>query len=139
MQVNSQGGYDIPPRPATPLSNNTSTPPQSPMPAGPIVAAADGSVATTVFGAEVPLEDRLDIYLLGRALTEWADDDYLELLGIDRVQTEAYAAVLDFRGAHRRDPSPEPHVASGRRCTRACLTRSVAKPMHPVPGPHNRC
>ncbi|MBC7645128.1 MAG: ParB/RepB/Spo0J family partition protein, partial [Thermoleophilia bacterium] len=96
MQVNSLGGYDIPPRPATPLSNNTSTPPQSPMPSGPIAAAADGTVATTVFGAEVPLEDRLDIYLLGRALTEWADDDYLELLGIDRVQTEAYAAALDF-------------------------------------------
>jgi hypothetical protein len=34
--------------------------------------------------------------LLGRALNEWADDDYLDSIGIDRVQAQAYATVLGF-------------------------------------------
>lgn len=40
------------------------------------------------------LAARLDSYLLGRALADWADDEYLADLGIDREQTEAYAAAL---------------------------------------------
>lgn len=54
---------------------------------------------------EIPLEERLDAYLLGRALREWASDDYLDRLGIDRVQTEAWSQALEFEeriGAIRR-------------------------------------
>ena len=41
------------------------------------------------------LADQLDSYLLGRALREWADDDYLDHLGIDRTQVETYASALN--------------------------------------------
>ena len=44
----------------------------------------------------IPWEDRLDAYLLGRALREWAPDEYLDDLGIDRVQAETYAMMLGF-------------------------------------------
>lgn len=44
----------------------------------------------------IPYEDRLDAYLLGRALEAWASDAYLDELGIDRVQASAYAALLGF-------------------------------------------
>ncbi|MCW2950423.1 MAG: ParB domain protein nuclease, partial [Thermoleophilia bacterium] len=75
------------PRPATPLS-------------GPSPRAMSKEFAEEIEAApaatELPLEERLDVYLLGRMLRDWADDDYLDTLGIDRVQCEAYAAALDF-------------------------------------------
>lgn len=83
-----QGGeLDRVPRPATPLS-------------GPSPRAMSKEFQEEIDKApaavELPLEERLDVYLLGRALREWADDDYLDHLGIDRSQCEAYAAALDF-------------------------------------------
>lgn len=87
-------------RPATPLSTGTSSPPPAPMPADTVFA--ESAKATAIAAAssdpipELPMEEQLDVYLLGRALTEWASDDYLEELGIDRVQCEAYADALDF-------------------------------------------
>lgn len=93
--VNEAG--DVVPRPPTPLTA------ASPRPAGAgvsqpgILQPASGMTMPTGGDAPViPYEDRLDAYLLGRALTEWADDEYLDEIGIDRVQCEAYAALLGF-------------------------------------------
>lgn len=83
------------PRPATPLTGTTSPPP-APMPGGQVLEAA---AAIRTSGVEAPFvthEERLDIYLYGRALIEWADDEYLDDLGIDRVQCEAYSEALEF-------------------------------------------
>jgi len=84
-------------RPATPLTGaspgapgaGTSTP-RTP------AAAAAGARDGVPMPAVIPYEDRLDAYLLGRALREWATDDYLDELGIDRVQAETYATLLGF-------------------------------------------
>lgn len=91
-------GGDLP-RPATPLSGdraNPYVPDGSPIaPAAKQVDKAD--VARSQANPPVvPWEDRLDAYLLGRALREWAPDAYLDELGIDRVQTDAYAMMLGF-------------------------------------------
>jgi ParB/RepB/Spo0J family partition protein len=86
-------------RPATPLSGD---PRQNPYPSGEAIAPAPAKVAPGAVERSaanppvVPWEDRLDAYLLGRALREWAPDEYLDDLGIDRVQTDAYAMMLGF-------------------------------------------
>lgn len=90
-------GADLP-RPATPLS---AAPRANPYAAGDTIAPAApaaraGGERDTPAGPVVPWEDRLDAYLLGRALREWADDDYLDGIGIDRVQADAYAMMLGF-------------------------------------------
>jgi ParB/RepB/Spo0J family partition protein len=99
MSSSAARGDDLP-RPDTPLS---STPRQDPyassnaaaMPAARRVDRDE--VARAVEQPPVaPWEDRLDAYLLGRALREWAPDEYLDELGIDRVQTDAYAMMLGF-------------------------------------------
>jgi ParB family chromosome partitioning protein len=92
-------------RPATPLTGDGPALPRVPSDRP---AAATGAAALESSGpaaVELPLEQRLDAYLLGRALREWADDDYLDRLGIDRVQVESWAHALDFEeriGAIRR-------------------------------------
>ncbi len=89
---------DDPQRPATPLSG----PRENPYSSGePIAPAAKQVTPEAVRQAQanppvVPWEDRLDAYLLGRALREWAPDEYLDELGIDRIQTDAYAMMLGF-------------------------------------------
>lgn len=86
-------------RPATPLSGD---PRQNPYSSGETIAPAPAKVAPGAIEKSVanppvvPWEDRLDAYLLGRALREWAPDEYLDDLGIDRVQTDAYAMMLGF-------------------------------------------
>jgi hypothetical protein len=65
-----------------------------------LVAAAEAAAArrTTaeLDASEVPVEDQLDAYLYGRALREWASDEYLDELGIDRTMCDAYAEALSF-------------------------------------------
>ncbi|MCW2955345.1 MAG: ParB domain protein nuclease [Thermoleophilia bacterium] len=78
-------------RPATPLSGSNES-----GEAGVLMARSNGPVDMTKAPQSIPYEDRLDAYLLGRALREWATDDYLDNLGIDRVQCEAYALALGF-------------------------------------------
>lgn len=88
-------------RPATPLSGR-----ENPYAAGetiaptpgmkPAEAAAAVSGPTPAKAPVIPWEDRLDAYLLGRSLREWASDEYLDDLGIDRVQADAYAMMLGF-------------------------------------------
>jgi ParB family chromosome partitioning protein len=88
-------------RPATPLSGR-----ENPYAAGEVIPRQPGlqpaEAAKAVSGPKpakapvIPWEDRLDAYLLGRALREWATDEYLDDLGIDRVQAEAYAMMLGF-------------------------------------------
>ncbi len=88
-------------RPATPLSDR-----ENPYAKGEVVAPTPGmkpkEAAAAVSGPTppaapvIPWEDRLDAYLLGRALREWAPDEYLDDLGIDRVQSDAYAMMLGF-------------------------------------------
>ncbi len=84
-------------RPATPLGDrqNPYAPGEQIQPAAKKVDrdAVERSVANPPV---VPWEDRLDAYLLGRALREWASDEYLDDLGIDRVQADAYAMMLGF-------------------------------------------
>lgn len=86
-------------RPATPLSGE---PRENPYATGPTISPAPAKVAPGAVEKSaanppvVPWEDRLDAYLLGRALREWAPDEYLDELGIDRVQTDAYAMMLGF-------------------------------------------
>lgn len=87
-------------RPATPLSG------ENPYAKGEVIAPTPGmkpkEAAAAVSGPKppaapvIPWEDRLDAYLLGRSLREWAPDEYLDELGIDRVQTDAYAMMLGF-------------------------------------------
>ena len=92
-------------RPATTLTGEGPALPREPRDRA---AAADGAKAgdaSAPAAVELPLEQRLDAYLLGRALREWADDEYLDRLGIDRVQVESWAHALDFEeriGAIRR-------------------------------------
>jgi ParB/RepB/Spo0J family partition protein len=93
-------GGDIP-RPATPLSGR-----ENPYAPGEVIERQPGmkpaDAAKAVSGPKpaaapvIPWEDRLDAYLLGRALREWAPDEYLDELGIDRVQAETYAMMLGF-------------------------------------------
>ncbi|MCW2926195.1 MAG: ParB domain protein nuclease [Thermoleophilia bacterium] len=88
-------------RPATPLSNR-----ENPYAPGEVIERVPGmksaEAAAAVSGPKpasapvIPYEDRLDAYLLGRALREWASDEYLDDLGIDRVQADAYAMMLGF-------------------------------------------
>jgi ParB/RepB/Spo0J family partition protein len=88
-------------RPATPLSGR-----ENPYAPGEVIERQPGmkpaEAAKAVSGPKpaaapvIPWEDRLDAYLLGRALREWAPDEYLDELGIDRVQAEAYAMMLGF-------------------------------------------
>lgn len=88
-------------RPATPLSGR-----ENPYAAGDVITPVRGmqpaEAAAAVSGPRpaqapvIPWEDRLDAYLLGRALREWASDEYLDELGIDRVQAETYAMMLGF-------------------------------------------
>ncbi len=88
-------------RPATPLSGR-----ENPYAPGETIERVPGmkpaDAAKAVSGPKpakapvIPWEDRLDAYLLGRALREWATDEYLDDLGIDRVQTETYAMMLGF-------------------------------------------
>lgn len=87
-------------RPATPLSGE---PRANPYASGePLVgtpgtkASAQGDDRSAASAPVIPYEDRLDAYLLGRALREWASDEYLDELGIDRVQADAYAMMLGF-------------------------------------------
>ncbi len=87
-------------RPATPLSG------ENPYAKGEVIAPTPGmkpkEAAAAVSGPKppaapvIPWEDRLDAYLLGRSLREWAPDEYLDELGIDRVQADAYAMMLGF-------------------------------------------
>lgn len=77
-------------RPATPLGGSSQGEP------GVLMARSNGPVDMSSAPAPVAYEDRLDAYLLGRALREWATDDYLDNIGIDRVQCEAYALALGF-------------------------------------------
>lgn len=89
-------------RPATPLSGTG----ENPYAAGEVIPRQPGmkpaEAAKAVSGPKpakapvIPWEDRLDAYLLGRALREWAPDGYLDELGIDRVQAETYAMMLGF-------------------------------------------
>lgn len=91
-------GSDIVRQP-TPLSSNNSNPY---VPAGSPIAPKAKTVTRSdvekslTHPPVVAWEDRLDAYLLGRALREWASDEYLDNLGIDRVQTDAYAMMLGF-------------------------------------------
>ncbi|MCW2923198.1 MAG: ParB domain protein nuclease [Thermoleophilia bacterium] len=84
-------------RPATPLTGDAR---QNPYSSGdaltPARAAASAQDAPIGSAPVVPYEDRLDAYLLGRALEQWATDDYLDEIGIDRVQAASYAAMLGF-------------------------------------------
>lgn len=90
-----------PQRPATPLSGREN-PYSSSDGALPTAGMKPAEAAKAVSGPKppaapvIPWEDRLDAYLLGRALREWAPDEYLDELGIDRVQTDAYAMMLGF-------------------------------------------
>lgn len=93
-------GGDMP-RPATPLSdrenpyaNGEAIQPVQGM--KPAEAAAAVNSTKPPKAPVIPWEDRLDAYLLGRALREWATDEYLDDLGIDRVQADAYAMMLGF-------------------------------------------
>jgi ParB family chromosome partitioning protein len=89
-------------RPATPLSGSS----ENPYARGEVIERQPGlkpaEAAKAVSGPKpakapvIPWEDRLDAYLLGRALREWATDEYLDDLGIDRVQAETYAMMLGF-------------------------------------------
>lgn len=93
-------GGDVP-RPATPLSGR-----ENPYAGGAVIEPVQGmkpaEAAAAVSGPKpakapvIPWEDRLDAYLLGRALREWAPEEYLDELGIDRVQAETYAMMLGF-------------------------------------------
>lgn len=78
------------PRPPTPLT----APSRSAADAR--AAAAPGAARSERVADDTPVEDRLDAYLLGRALVEWADDGYLDSLGIDRSQAQTWAQVLEF-------------------------------------------
>jgi ParB/RepB/Spo0J family partition protein len=88
-------------RPATPLSGR-----ENPYAPGETIERVPGmkpaEAAAAVSGPKpakapvIPWEDRLDAYLLGRSLREWAPDEYLDELGIDRVQADAYAMMLGF-------------------------------------------
>lgn len=101
MSDSAARGGDPLARPATPL-----TPSENPYARGEALepvpvnreaaAKAREATATPSSAPIIPWEDRLDAYLLGRALREWADDDYLDALGIDRVQSDAYAMMLGF-------------------------------------------
>lgn len=90
-----------PSRPATPLSAREN-PYSGTDAAAPAAGMKPAEAAKAVRGPTppappvIPWEDRLDAYLLGRALREWAPDEYLDELGIDRVQTDAYAMMLGF-------------------------------------------
>jgi ParB/RepB/Spo0J family partition protein len=98
LSEGSVRGADMP-RPATPLTGASHENPYAP---GEVIApaparVAPGDVAKSAANPPVvPWEDRLDAYLLGRSLREWAPDEYLDELGIDRVQTDAYAMMLGF-------------------------------------------
>jgi ParB/RepB/Spo0J family partition protein len=83
----AKGDTDRQPRPATPLTA------ASPRPMSKEFAQ---EIESAPAAAELPIEERLDVYLLGRVLREWGTDDYLDTLGIDRSQCEAYASALDF-------------------------------------------
>ena len=85
-------------RPATPLSGPRENPYVNGEPIAPAAkqVTRDEVARTQANPPVVPWEDRLDAYLLGRALREWAPDEYLDDLGIDRVQTDAYAMMLGF-------------------------------------------
>lgn len=85
-------------RPATPLSGSRENPYVNGEPIAPAAKRVekDDVARTQANPPVVPWEDRLDAYLLGRALREWAPDEYLDDLGIDRVQTDAYAMMLGF-------------------------------------------
>jgi ParB family chromosome partitioning protein len=93
----ARGGSEFGARPATPLGDR-----QNPYAAGEQIQPAAKKVAKEDVARSaanppvVPWEDRLDAYLLGRALREWAPDEYLDDLGIDRVQADAYAMMLGF-------------------------------------------
>lgn len=92
-------------RPATPLSGHA---PELGTTREPLARAArseNGPAQSDAGSLDVPLEERLDAYLLGRALREWATDDYLDTIGIDRVQCESWSQALEFEeriGAIRR-------------------------------------
>jgi hypothetical protein len=79
-------------RPATPLSATSAA--NNPL-AGTSAAAKQGANSAPS-EAPIPYEDRLDAYLLGRALRDWSSEEYLDELGIDRVQCDAYALALGF-------------------------------------------
>lgn len=87
-------------RPTTPLTGESPRPLESSaqaLPRAERAAMSEAAPQRASSGAvELSPEERLDTYLLGRALREWADDAYLDQLGIDRVQTEAYAEALSF-------------------------------------------
>ncbi|MBC7461612.1 MAG: ParB N-terminal domain-containing protein [Thermoleophilia bacterium] len=85
--MRSGSELDRTPRPATPLSG--------PSPRAMSKEFADELDQAPAI-AELPIEEQLDVYLLGRVLREWGTDDYLDTLGIDRTQCEAYASALDF-------------------------------------------
>jgi len=95
-----QGGDEFA-RPATPLSGR-----DNPYASGEVIERVPGMKSAEAAAAVsspkppaapvIPWEDRLDAYLLGRSLREWAPDEYLDELGIDRVQADAYAMMLGF-------------------------------------------
>lgn len=101
------------PRPPTPLSDEsprpfTREPGPAPGSALPRIQAAadtrDGAFSTEPddrpaagsHDSELSYDEQLDAYLLGRALREWASDEYLDDIGIDRVSTDAWARALEF-------------------------------------------
>lgn len=96
-EAQARGG-DMPPRPATPLGDRTNpyVPDGTPIAPKAKQVTQDAVASSVANPPVVPWEDRLDAYLLGRALREWAPDEYLDDLGIDRIQTDAYAMMLGF-------------------------------------------
>jgi len=95
-------GADGVTRPATPLTGPSpyaNGPVLEPVPVPKSAQAAEKAreaLAAPDRAPKIPYEDRLDAYLLGRALREWSSDEYLDELGIDRVQADAYAMMLGF-------------------------------------------
>lgn len=112
-------GRDVP-RPPTPLSAEQRQNPYAtgdsttPTPSTTATPGGDGTRGRSE--PVIPYEDRLDAYLLGRALREWADEDYLDELGIDRVQAETYATMLGF----------EERVAAIRQLSATLMERDAA-------------